>query len=171
MSIEGKTIARVIEAEWEGGDGPWIVFTDGTGISLQGWEDGADYHEETPEAIAEHEAKIAERAAAEAKREAEREAWMMRSCDERAEIRREWLASRPMNPKTFIPTGFEDMLMDDMVWDMNRSVFDAQPKVKARCPKCNERGCPNAPYMQPPNRGVFHQSGTFTIPVAKGKQA
>ena len=79
-----------------------------------------------------------------------------------------WLETRPKS----IFGGMEDTIVDDMIWDMNRSAYGGQPrpKVKARCPKCNERACPNAPYMQPPNRGLFYEATTFTIPVAQPKK-
>lgn len=156
--IEGKTIARVVDKL----DSPWIVFTDGTGIRISGYE-GADYGEVTADEIAECEADLAERDAFAELRAAEQAAWMLRTCEERGEIRTVWLAARP---KTLIPHSFEDAVIDGFIWDMNRTAFGGpQPKVKARCPVCNERECPNAPYMKPPNRGLFHQSATITIPV------
>lgn len=157
--IEGKTIARVIDAEGYGGS--WLVFADGSGIELEGWEDGAGYREVTADQIAEHEAKIAEKALQAEIAQARQEAWMMRSCDERAEIRSEWLAAQP---KTLISHGMADLMMDEFVWDANRVFFGEQPKIRARCPKCNERGCENAPLMKPKNRGVFYSATTITVP-------
>jgi hypothetical protein len=159
--IEGKIVARVIEED----DDPWIVFTDGSGIRLVGWEDGSSYEEVTADEIAKHQVKLAERALAAHRQAAYQESWMMRTCDERAELRAERLAAQPKGK--LIPFGFEDAIMDSMVWDMNQIAFGEQPKIKARCPRCNERGCPNAPYMEPPNQGPFHRSAAITIPAQK----
>ena len=156
--IESKTIARVI-----GDDSPWIVFTDGTGMRVVGWEDGADYNEVDAEEIAEHEAALAERQRRAEYQAAEYAAWMTRTCEERAEIRNEWLAQRDTN--MLIPRDFEDLIMDELLYDFNRTAFGKQPKLKARCPKCNERACPSAPDYVPRPRGVFHKSGEIVIPV------
>jgi hypothetical protein len=158
--IEGKTIARVIDSDW-------IVFTDGTGIRARGDEDqGGGYDEVTAEEIREYEAEQAADALRFELRRDEQQAWMMRTCEERAEIRAEWLAAQP---KTLIPRGWADAFMDDMIWDANSGFLSGpSPPPKARCPKCNERSCPNAPDMKPPNRGVFHQSGTITITKRNG---
>lgn len=162
--IEGKTIARVIDDP----DSPYIVFTDGSGIRISGYE-GADFSEVDAQEIAEHEARRAAEVQAAEHADAYQRAWMMRSCEERAEIFAEWSAQQP---KGLIPYGWHFVIEDDLVYGMSRLPFGGDgPKLKARCPRCNEQQCPNAPDYKPLSRGMFHQSGTITIPVVKKTKA
>lgn len=163
--IEGKTIAHTFEGPY----GPWIVFTDGSGIELTGGEDWSGFVNVSADEIASAEADIV---AADLSRElmaAKQEAWMMRTCDERAEIRAAWAEAHPPQENMFLPDSYMASLQDVMYTEYNRTAFGEQHKLHGRCPKCGERSCPNAPELPAADdASPYWQGNIFHIPTHKG---